>query len=113
MRLRVVCSSSSLAGVRSFAWSVSPVLAGAFAAPSLTALTLRTDLLSPGVTYTFRLTAVDVLGVPGFGEVSVAVNSPPFAGYVSCAPLLGVALSTSFYITTQNWADAEGDLPLI
>jgi len=63
--------------------------------------------LTPGSTYTLRLTATDSDAVAAYSEVTVAVNRPPSSGSVVVAPASGFALDTSFDLTAVNWVDED------
>jgi len=44
--------------------------------------------------------------------VSIAVNSPPAFGSLSVAPARGLAVNTTFAISTQGWVDDASSYPL-
>lgn len=76
-------------------------------------LVVSPGVLAPGAQYTFRLTATPVGSTsPGFAEVVIVTNAPPFGGSVGITPTTGVMVETAFDITTSGWVDDPRDLPL-
>jgi len=73
--------------------------------------TVRVSALTPGMTYTFSLTATDTDGASSYSTLSLTVNEAPNSGTVAVAPSQGFALDTSFTLTALNWVDE--DLPLL
>jgi len=67
-------------------------------------------LLTPGSTYTLRLTATDSDSSASYAEVTLTMNTAPASGTLVVTPLSGFALDTSFTLETLNWVDE--DLPL-
>ena len=99
-------------------WSVQdvpPSVAAAVLAASTRAgstITIPRFTLSAGVSYTFRLTAVDLNSQMGFGEVQVVVNSPPSAGYLEASRVEAKFLQDAVDLSAKNWVDTDFDLPL-
>jgi hypothetical protein len=81
------------------------------AAANLATAGIRRGVLLPGRSYTFRLTATDTDGVSASAEVTVRVNSPPSAGFVTATPATGTALDTEFSFSAEQWSDDVDDLP--
>ena len=75
-------------------------------------LVLRPNVLSIGLTYTFRLTAVSVQG-SGFAQVSITPDPPPHSASISIEPEAGVALETEFTVTVSGGVDSTTDTPLL
>lgn len=78
-------------------------------------LAIPAGRLTPGLTYTFELDASyssAFSGGTGSSQISVVMNAPAYGGIVSASPTSGVALSTSFYISTSKWVDSPSDYPL-
>ncbi|OQR89025.1 transmembrane protein, partial [Thraustotheca clavata] len=71
---------------------------------------IAANVLTPGKTYIFRLTALDSNGYSGYGTVTIAVNAPPTPGSISIAPTQGTAITDLFTITCAGWTDEN--LPL-
>jgi len=67
-------------------------------------------LLTPGSTYTLRLTAINSDASTSYAEVTLTMNIAPASGSVVVSPPNGFALETSFTLETFNWVDE--DLPL-
>jgi hypothetical protein len=74
-------------------------------------LTVKPNTLTPGSTYTFRLTAT-VLDDVGWGQSTITINNPPSQGELFVSPQTGLALETLFQISYSGWQDAELDLPI-
>ncbi|KDO28431.1 hypothetical protein SPRG_06669 [Saprolegnia parasitica CBS 223.65] len=97
-------------------WSVANdargLLAAAFFAVPSTSSTmiLRPGALEPQTTYTFLFTGVDALGQTATASTTWTTNAPPTSGSVTVTPTSGVALTTSFTLTSRNWVGAT--LPL-
>ena len=76
-------------------------------------LVLARDLLLPGATYTFDLTA-EVSGVdylePGWASLTVVTNSPPALG--SCSVTLSAEPLGLSELRCSEWTDDSADLPL-
>ncbi|RHY61620.1 hypothetical protein DYB34_003124 [Aphanomyces astaci] len=68
---------------------------------------LAPNVLTPGKTYIFRLTATDSNGGQGFGTVSITVNSPPSPGSLTVSPPLGMAIQDQFTLRCENWSDED------
>ncbi|RQM22954.1 hypothetical protein B5M09_000361 [Aphanomyces astaci] len=68
---------------------------------------LAPNVLTPGKTYIFRLTATDSNGAQGFGTVSITVNSPPSPGSLTVSPPLGMAIQDQFTLRCENWSDED------
>lgn len=85
----------------------------AFALP-LTSLNnmIVKNKLTPGLTYIFRLIAIDVNGNQGFGSVTIRVNSPPSSGRFDVSPKSGYGAQDLFTLTCAEWTDDLEDLPL-
>ena len=84
---------SSYTTIESAVWtqeSGDSVDGGAFAISAqrlTTALALGS--LTPGATYTFRLSATDGEQQSAYGEVKIVINEPPTSGMFSVAPSKG------------------------
>jgi hypothetical protein len=66
------------------------------------ALGLRAGALQPGSLYRFALTAVDAGGA-STAQVSFTTMTLPSGGVLTASASSGVALSTSFTLSTANW----------
>ncbi|CAK4384748.1 unnamed protein product [Aphanomyces euteiches] len=71
---------------------------------------LSPNVLTPGKTYIFRLTATDSNGAQGFGTVTITVNSPPTPGTFRITPLVGTAIVDQFTLLCENWSDQDQPL---
>jgi hypothetical protein len=85
---------------------------------TLKGLALYPDVLVPGATYRFRLTArcpkssVGPITAPiGFGEIEVKVNVAPSSGQFKVTPSVGRGTEDKFKLTMLNWVDDPEDLP--
>ena len=75
------------------------------------------DALSPGETYSLRLsltTASPGNGVAktSFAEVTLTCNEPPRGGVLEVIPATGVSFETEFTMTASYWSDDAEDFPL-
>ena len=77
------------------------------AAGGATLVVLRVGALTPGNTYTLRLTATDSDGATAFGLVDVVMNEAPSSGSLAVEPKSGYALFTEFRLTSLNWVDED------
>ncbi|KAF0686557.1 Aste57867_21651 [Aphanomyces stellatus] len=68
------------------------------------------NVLTPGKTYVFRLTATDSTGATGYGTVTISVNNPPAPGSFTVAPAMGVAIQDLFTLSCQDWSDQDQPL---
>lgn len=78
-------------------------------------LTLQPNILTPGLTYTFLLSATygtDFSQATASISITIIVNKPPINGRLSITPPVGVELNTSFYFQTLSWTDDPADFPL-
>jgi hypothetical protein len=75
-------------------------------------LGIRSDVLTPGVPYIFRLTVEDSLGNAIFNEVTISPNSPPVGGTFAVTPSSGFAFITEFDFAAFNWGDSVEDYPI-
>jgi hypothetical protein len=73
-------------------------------------LVVAANELQGGSTYRFVVQAGSLYGT-GSGFVDVIINSAPGGGSLSCAPLEGVAVTTTFQFTVHGWQDE--DRPLV
>ena len=98
---------SSLTTTQDFASTVTKsYAAGVVGAP---AMKLELSAMTPGNTYTFKLTATDANAQASYSTVSVVMNAAPSSGTVSVSPLEGTTPTTNFDLTALNWVDP--DLP--
>jgi hypothetical protein len=83
--------------------------------------TLRANVLTPGLTYTFTVTSNYFENdgkdaVPGSSSDSFLVNSPPSASDAATSlvvsPSVGVSLVTPFRFSASTWSDDVDDYPL-
>jgi hypothetical protein len=77
-------------------------------------LVIKSNRLTAGSSYTFRLYANDrgwdnPKGT-GYAQIQIKVNSPPSPGSLDVQPSSGEVLLTTFQISCNNWVDAH--LPL-
>lgn len=76
-------------------------------------LALRSSVLSPGSTYSFRLTSVIANSYgfsEGFASVTIIVSRSPTGGRIEVNPPSGVALIDRFTLTALNWVADEPPL---
>ncbi|DAZ97397.1 TPA: hypothetical protein N0F65_011281 [Lagenidium giganteum] len=94
--------------------ATSKVNTSAYMALPLTSINnvLVKNVLTAGLTYTFRLIATDINGNSGFGTIDVVVNSPPSSGQFFAKPELGYAIDDAFQLECVDWTDDVSDLPL-
>ena len=72
---------------------------------------IQPNSLSPGYTYTFRLTAkYSELNFISEAKITITINLPPYGGALSIIPDQGITFNTTFTISTYLWMDS--DLPL-
>jgi hypothetical protein len=72
-------------------------------------LVVAANELQGGSTYRFTVQVSSPYGT-GSGSVDVVVNSAPEGGRLSCAPLEGVAVTTTFQLTAHGWQDEDRPL---
>ena len=96
----VLASAAVVTSWSSSAASLDLTSAGVVSTPPASSnLVVNANRLSAGQTYTFTLTANDVVhGVSGFASLTVYVNKPPAGGACTASPSRGFALNTSFAI---------------
>ena len=70
------------------------------------------NTFTPGRTYTFRLSATLPSSESAYSEISLTTNSPPSSGVVNVRPTNGIALTTSFFISSNGWVDDLTDYPI-
>ena len=78
-------------------------------------LSIASNTLTPGATYTFIITTFFVdtsLTASGQASANVVVNQPPSGGSLTVSPTKGYVLSTLFILNTFNWIDDISDYPL-
>ena len=73
-------------------------------------LVLRPDALVPGASYAFSLTATSTSGSSSVATIDIICNVAPRSGSIAVSPATGVALTTRFSLSADNWIDT--DLPL-
>ena len=111
--MQLAGSATSTTSVASVAWTrvgasiTSPFIGGSDA---LTTGVVQLDMLTAGVTYTFKLTATDTAGESSYATVEVVMNEPPASGQLSITPSNGYVFDTDFTFLSENWVDE--DLPL-
>lgn len=78
-------------------------------------LSIAANSLTPGLTYSFLLTASYPTNTEATATISaiVSVNAPPLGGTMSVVPSQGYALSTTFFLSTVQWEDDPSDYPLM
>ncbi|CAN0146388.1 unnamed protein product, partial [Pylaiella littoralis] len=77
-------------------------------------LVTRPNVLTGGLSYTFRLSAIDAVSLEtGFAELSVMVNAAPTGGRIEATPRAGVAALDTFTLESLDWSDDVDDLPLV
>jgi hypothetical protein len=75
-------------------------------------LGIRSNVLTGGVEYVFRLRVEDAGGSAIYREVSVIPNAPPIGGSFAVRPKSGVAFVTKFSFSARNWGDDPDDYPI-
>lgn len=85
---------------------------------TLRGLAFKPDILVPGATYRFRLTARcpktsrgPITAPTGFGEIDVKINVAPSSGQMMVTPIVGRGTEDSFTMKMVNWVDDPEDLP--
>ena len=82
---------------------------------NLIGLALKPNVLTPGMKFTFSLSAtynlVDTDRIDKFETITILMNSPPSVGTVDVNPTSGFALD-NFYIQISDFTDDAEDLPL-
>ena len=81
-------------------------------------LVISASALTTGALYKFALNVIPMkpdgsFGTMGQGLIEVQVNSPPSGGSLTIEPPEGLASSTSFTLTADDWTDDPEDLPLV
>ena len=71
-------------------------------------VSIRANSLTPGVTYTFSLTAS-----VHYASVTFRIAFPPYGGYLHVKPSEGVALNTSFSLVTSLWSGDSSTFPFV
>eukprot|EP01041_Mallomonas_annulata_P003371 gene3371-6671_t len=82
--------------------------------PSIVDLTIPSNALLPGVTYTFTLVCkIPSSTVRGFSSITMTVNTPPIPGVFSVTPTTGIFLKTKFIFLASYWTTIDSStLPL-
>ena len=83
---------------------------------NLAQLSIAANSLTPGLTYTFLLTASYPTSADASSatiSTTVSINAPPLGGTMSVVPSQGYALSTTFFLSTVQWEDDPSDYPLM
>lgn len=75
-------------------------------------LVLSANSLTPGLAYTFRLTAVSREGA-GFSQVTIVPSSPPLSSRLIAVPSWGVALETEFVLDVLGTVDDTTNSPFL
>jgi hypothetical protein len=75
-------------------------------------LRVKAGTFPAGANLLFQLSCSAADDKNSTGALSVMVNSPPSPGSCFCKPVFGLALTTTFDLSAQNWVDIDGDLPL-
>lgn len=77
-------------------------------------LALRPQVLTPGISYTFKLNSRYLTASPtdSFVYVTIPVNAPPAGGALDVQPTEGEAMKQNFLWNTFGWQDDISDLPL-
>jgi hypothetical protein len=70
-------------------------------------LVVRPDVLTPGQSYAFVLTAESSTGAIGFQELLIETNRPPSGGLLTVLPAEGRAIEMSFLLSTDGWTDED------
>ncbi|CAN0146525.1 unnamed protein product [Pylaiella littoralis] len=77
-------------------------------------LVTRPNVLTGGLSYTFRLSAINAVSLEtGFAELSVVVNAAATGGRIEATPRAGVAALDTFTLESLDWSDDVDDLPLV
>lgn len=83
-------------------------------------LSITPNSLTPGLTYIFKLLAdyyysendnATSSHSSSYSQNSIVINTPPFGGSLSVAPLEGQSLLTTFDLLTSLWVDDAEDYP--
>jgi hypothetical protein len=69
--------------------------------------------LTPGLNYTFRLTAIGRDGENSYAEISIRASSPPQLLRLLATPTSGVATETLYMLTASGGVDEPTDTPLL
>ena len=75
-------------------------------------LVVKPNVLTPGQTYTIRLTLTQD-GKVGFDQVSFLVDSPPSGGVFELSPISGTTFETIFKFSALGWQSSADSLPIL
>lgn len=73
---------------------------------------IDTSYLTPGGSYLFTILASSTGLSTSSASITVTVNQPPSAGYLTVSPSSGVAFNTTFTLTSVGWNVEAGGYPL-
>ena len=73
---------------------------------------IDTSYLTPGGSYLFTILASSTGSITSSASITVTVNQPPSAGYLTVFPSSGVAFNTSFNLASVGWNVEAGGYPL-
>ena len=76
-------------------------------------LVVPPNILTPGLNYTFRLTAIGREGESAYAEISITASSPPQLLRLLATPTFGVATETLYTLTASGGVDEPTDTPLL
>eukprot|EP01041_Mallomonas_annulata_P000326 gene327-588_t len=79
-------------------------------------LSILSNVLTPGGTYTFRLslTSTDLYrSVVTYDEIVLTARSPPTSGIFIIYPTNGTALQTNFFFSASHWTGDSDQYPLL
>ena len=108
-----VWSSGTIANLATSNIPVTPLTSRVSQGTSSFQLSLGAYRLTPGLSYSFTLSAAYIGSADtATSSVIVVINSAPTGGVVQVSPASGTALTTVFAVRTSQWVDDVEDLPL-
>ena len=106
--------SSSIDSFPSAEIALTPLIKSIPQGSSLFQLSIASNSLTAGLTYTFELSAAYVSSSnDAVASVSIVMNQPPSGGVLRVTPGVGTALATTFEFSTSQWTDDSADFPLL
>jgi len=73
-------------------------------APGTLFLVIKRSVLSPGQTFTLRLSLIVPGRLTGWSEVTFTTSSPPSGGTCNISPRSGFAFNTTFTLSCKQWS---------
>jgi len=75
---------------------------------------MKSNVFTTGLSYTFTLSAnyLHAYNISS-GTVTITINQPPAGGLMTVTPASGIAMNTSFFLSTSGWYDDASDYPIL